>query len=171
MNFVWFLVEVAVFNLFFWRVLSIVIFLPSVPVVGLIGYLTENPEKKWAKIALVPTMIIGFIIVGTLLPCAVFGMGMGLIALQFAGKATYPIIYFLLAGIGAFVISAPRSVPGMLISLGTYLTTVLIQRFTIFSGITMTTLFYVALWGLGILVLIGIISGIVNYLAKKDSVK
>jgi len=27
------------------------------------------------------------------------------------------------------------------------------------------------LWGLGILVLIGIISGIVNYLAKKDSVK
>ena len=114
-------------------------------------------------------MIIGFI-VGTLLPCAVFGMGMGLITLHFAGEATYPIIYFLLAGIGAFVISAPSgesSVPGMLISLGTYLTTVLIQRFTIFSGITMSTLFYVAWWGLGILVLIGIISGIINYLVKK----
>ena len=169
MNFVWFLVEVAVFNLFFWRVLSIVIFLPSVPIVGLIGYLTENSEKKWARIALVPTMIIGFI-VGTLLPCAVFGMGMGLIALQFTGKATYPIIYFLLAGIGAFVISAPSgetSAPGMLISFFAYLLTVVIQRFAIFSGITISTLFYVAWWGLGILVLIGIISGIVNYLVKK----
>ena len=50
MNFVWFLVAVVVFNLFFWHVLSMVIFLPAVPVVGLISYLTENPEKNGLRL-------------------------------------------------------------------------------------------------------------------------
>lgn len=169
MNFILFLLATVCFYLFYWYVLSMIIFLPSIPIMGFIGYLTEHTEKKWAKIALVPTVVIGFII-GTLLPCVVFGMGMGVIVLNFAEKATHPLIYFLLAGFGAFTISAPggeTSLPGMLISLATYVTTVTITKFALFSEITLALLVNIALWGLGLLILVGIVFGIVKFLGSK----
>jgi len=171
MNFIWFLLATICFYLFYWYVLSLIIFLPSIPIMGFIGYLTEHTEKRWTKIALISTFVIGFMI-GTLLPSAIFGMGTGVIALNFAEKATHPLIYFLLAGFGAFTISAPSgetSLPAMLISLASYVITVTISKFTLFSAITIGFLTNLVLWGLGLLILVGIVSGVVKFLDSKIS--
>ncbi len=169
MNFVWFLVSIILFYIFYWYFLSLIIFLPSMPIMGLVVYLTENTEKKWVKIALIPTIVLAFIL-GTFLPCAIFGMGMGVTVLRFVGEATYPIIYFLIAGIGAFTISTPggeTSFLGMLISLITYIITVTIYEFTIFSGITIDFLFDLFfVLAIGFL-LIGILFFIVTFLKEK----
>ena len=169
MNFVWFLIAIILFYIFYWYFLSLIIFLPSMPVMSLVVYLTENTEKRWVKIALIPTIILAFIL-GTFLPCAIFGMGMGVTVLRFVGEATYPIIYFLIAGFGAFTISAPggeTSFPGMLISLITYIITVTISKFALFSGITIDFLFDLFLiLGIGFLI-IGILFFIITSLKEK----
>jgi|GEM_PF-3730353 len=170
MNFIWFLLATILFYLFYWYVLSwIILFPPSIPIMVFIRYLTEHTEKRWTKIALIPTFVIGFII-GTLLPSAIFGMGTGVIALNFAEKATHPLIYFLLAGFSAFTISAPTgetSLLGMLISLVSYVITVTISKFTLFSTVTIGFLTNLALWGLGFLILVGIVSWFISFLDTK----
>jgi len=149
--------------------LSIIIFLPSIPVISFVVYLTENIEKIWAKTALIPTIMLAFIL-GTFLPCAIFGMGMGITVLRFVEEATYPIIYFLIAGLGAFTISAPSgetSLLGMFISLTTYIITVTIYEFTIFSEITIDflfDLFFILAIGF---ILIGTIFFIITFLKEK----
>ena len=95
-----------------------------------------------------------------------------MIALYFAENATHPLIYFLLAGFFAFTISAPNgetSLPGMLISLASYVITVTISKFALFSAITTVFLTELALWGLGLLILVVIVSGIINFLDRKIS--
>ena len=173
MNFFWFLLSIVLFYILFWQVLSLIIFLPSMPLMGFIGYLEENIEKRWAKIALIPTFILAFIL-GTLLPCAVFGMGMGVTVLNFVEEATYPIIYFVIAGIGAFTISAPSgesSFPGMIISLIAYVITIMISEFSIFSTITIDFLMSIVFIGLGLLFIIGVVFLIVGFLDEKISKK
>jgi len=174
MNFIWFLVAIALFYFLYWYALSLIIFLPSMPLIGFISYLEENAEKKrWAKNALIPTFILAFIL-GTFLPCAIFGMGMGVTVLNFVEKATYPIIYFLIAGFGAFTISAPNgesSFPGMMISLTAYIITVTISKFSIFSEITIDFLINIVLGGAGLLLIIGIVFLIIEFLDKKISKK
>lgn len=169
MNFVWFLLSIILFYIFYWYFLSLIIFLPSMPVMGLVVYLTENTKKRWAKTALIPTIVLAFIL-GTFLPCAIFGMGMGVTVLRFVGEATYPIIYFLIAGFGAFIISAPNgetSFSGMLISLIIYIMTVTISEFTLFSGITIDFLFDLFfILAIGLL-LIGILFFIITFLKEK----
>jgi hypothetical protein len=99
-------------------------------------------------------------------------MGTGLIALYFAENATHPLIYFLLAGFNAFTISAPNgetSLPGILISLASYVITVTISKFALFSAITTVFLMKLALLGLGLLILVGIVSIIINFLDRKIS--
>ena len=175
MNFIWFLLATICFYVFYWYILSLIIFLPSVPIMGFIGYLSEHIEEKWAKIALVPTVFMSFLL-GTLLPSALFGMGVGAITLNFAEKATHPLIYFLLGGLGAFTISAPSgetSLPAMLISLATYVITVRIPKFALFSEVTIGSIANVVFWGLGLLIFVGIVFGvikfIVNFLDRKIS--
>ena len=166
MNFIWFVLATIFFYVFYWYILSLIIFLPSVPIMGFIGYLTEHMEKKWAKIALVPTFIMSFLL-GILLPSALFGMGVGVITLNFAEKATYPLIYFLLGGLGAFTISAPSgetSLPAMLISLATYVITVRIPKFALFSAVTIGSLANMVLWGVGLLIFVGIAFGVVKFI-------
>jgi len=171
MNFILFLLVTICFYILYWHVLYPLISLPAMPIVYFIGYLTEHPEKRWTKIVLVLTFIISFIF-GTLLPAAIFGMGTGLIALYFAENATHPLIYFLLAGFNAFTISAPNgetSLPGILISLASYVITVTISKFALFSAITTVFLMKLALLGLGLLILVGIVSIIINFLDRKIS--
>lgn len=171
MNFIWFLLAIVLFYFLYWYALSLIIFLPSIPLIGFVSYLEENIEKRWAKIALIPTFILAFIL-GTFLPCAVFGMGMGVTVLNFVEEATYPIIYFLIAGIGAFTISAPSgesSLPGMIISLAVYIITVTISEFSIFSEITIDFLMNVFFGGVGLLLLIGVVFLIIGFLDEKIS--
>jgi len=141
------------------------------PLIGFISYLEENIEKRWAKIVLTPTFILAFIL-GTFLPCAIFGMGMGVTVLNFVEEATYPIIYFLIAGFGAFTISAPSgesSFSGMIISLVAYIITVTISKFSIFSEITIDFLMSIFFGGAGLLLLIGVVFLIIGFLDKKIS--
>ena len=139
------------------------------PVMNLIIYLSENTEKRWSKIVLIPTIVLAFIL-GTFLPCAIFGMGIGVTVLRFVGEATYPIIYFLIAGFVAFTIFAPNgetSFPGMLISLIVYIITVTIYEFTIFSEITIDflfDLFFILAIGF---ILIGILFFVITFLKEK----
>jgi len=171
MNFVWFVVASIAFYLFYWYALSLIIFLPTIPVIGSFDYLERHPEKKWARLAIIPIFILSFLF-GTLLPAGIFGMGMGVIALNFAEKATHPLIYFLLAGFGAFTISAPSgetSAPAMLISLIVYIITVTITHFAIFSELTIAVLANIFMWGLAIFIGIGIIYAIVKFLDNKIS--
>ena len=171
MNFIWFLLAIVLFYFLYWYALSLIIFLPSMPLIGFIGYLEENAEKRWAKIALIPTFILAFVL-GTFLPCAIFGMGMGVTVLNFVEEATYPIIYFLIAGFGAFTISAPSgesSFPGMIISLTAYIITVTISKFSIFSEITIDLLMSIFWVGSGLLLLIGVVFLIIGFLDEKIS--
>lgn len=173
MNFIWFLVAIVLFYFLYWYTLSFIIFLPSIPLMNFIVYLEENSKKRWAKILLIPIFIIAFIL-GTLLPCAIFGMGMGVTVLNFVEKATYPIIYFLIAGFGAFTISAPNgesSFPGMMISLAAYIITVTISKFSIFSEITLDFLMNIVFMGLGLLFAVGVVFLIINFLDEKISKK
>jgi hypothetical protein len=97
-------------------------------------------------------------------------MGMGSIALHFASNATYPIVYLLLAGFAAFTIRAPSgetSLPAMVVSLVTYVSTVVIPRLAAFSEVAVETLMNIFLLGLGFLLLLGIVSGIAGFLARK----
>ena len=82
MNFIWFLLSIILFYMLYWYVLSYIIFLPSYPIMGFITYLIENNKKKWTKIVLIPTFILAFIL-GTFLPCAIFGAGFLIIAIIF----------------------------------------------------------------------------------------
>lgn len=51
MNFIWFLVAIVLFYFLYWYALSLIIFLPSMPLIGFISYLEENVEKKrWLKL-------------------------------------------------------------------------------------------------------------------------
>jgi len=79
MNFILFLVVLVLFYLYYWGGLVLIISLPCIPIATFIIYLTEQNKNKLARIALVPTCVIGFII-GTIWPCGIFGMGIGLIA-------------------------------------------------------------------------------------------
>ena len=169
MNFVWFVIASICFYILYWFLLSMIIFLPSMPIMGLVAYLSENSEKKWAKIAIPPTFVLAFLF-GTLLPCAIFGMGMGLIASRFGTGVSLSFIYYILAGIAAFTISAPSgetSFFGSLISLGAYLLTIFIPRLTRFSEAMMDTLYTVAFGGLVLLVVIGVIVLVINFVAGK----
>ena len=173
MNFIWFLLSIVLYYILFWQVLSFIIFLPSMPLMGFIGYLEKNIEKRWAKFALIPTFILAFIL-GTFLPCAIFGMGMGVTVLNFVERATYPIIYFIIAGIGAFTISAPSgesSFAGMVISLIAYTISITISGFSAFSSITIDFLMNIVFIGLGLLLIIGIVFLIIGFLDNKISKK
>lgn len=171
MNFILFLLAIVLFYFLYWYVLSLIIFLPSMPLMGFIRYLEENAEKRWAKLVLIPTFVLAFIL-GTFLPCAIFGMGMGVTVLNFVEEATYPFIYFLIAGIGAFTISAPSgesSFPGMIISLVAYIITVTISKFSIFSEITIDFLISIFFGGAGLLLIIGVVFLIIGFLDEKIS--
>lgn len=171
MNFIWFLVAIVLFYFLYWYALSLIIFLPSMPLMSFIVYLEENSKKRWAKILLIPTFIVAFIL-GTLLPCAIFGMGMGVTVLNFVQEVTYPFIYFLIAGIGAFTIFAPSgesSFPGMIISLVAYIITVTISKFSIFSEITIDFLMSIFFGGAGLLLVIGVVFLIIGFLDEKIS--
>lgn len=173
MNFVWFLVASVCFYLFFWYILSMIIFLPSMPVMGLLNYLIEHPQKKWTKIALPPIFVLAFLL-GTFLPTALFGMGMGVIALHFAENASWPLIYFLIAGFGAFTVSAPSgesSIFGMLISLGTYVITVTVTRFALLAEVTIDLIMNIASGILILLLFAGIVWWVVLFLDDKVSKK
>jgi len=173
MNFIWFLLAIVLFYFLYWYALSFIIFLPSMPIMGFIGYLTKNAEKKWAKIAFIPTIILAFIL-GTFLPCAIFGMGMGITVLNFTDEATYPLIYFILAGFAAFAISAPSretSPPGMIISLAAYIITITVSKFSIFSEMTIDFLMNIFWVALVLLILIGIVFLIITFLDEKITKK
>lgn len=165
MNFFWFLLALFFSYILYWDVLSLIIVLPGAQIMDLIRYPAKRTRRSRTRISLIPAFILNFTI-GTLLPYAVFGMGMGVIALNFAEKASNHPVYFILAGLGAFIISASSRktfLTERLISLSAYVTTVAIPELTLY-GITTTSLAYITLWGLGLLILGGMVFGIVESL-------
>jgi len=77
-----------------------------------------------------PIIFLVFIFSG-FLPAAIYGIGMGWIATTAASKATYPLVYLILAGIGAFLIRAPNgetSIFAMLSSIGAYVVAIVNKK-------------------------------------------
>lgn len=174
MNFVWFIVATVVWSWFFWYFLLMIISVPSIPFMALVAHVSENPHKKWSKILFPIAIFFGFIF-GTLLISLVFGGGIGLIALNFAEKATHPLAYFILAGIGAFYISSPAgetSIIASILSLLSYLLVVNINNIANLMGTTVALL-YNLLWFVFVMAFIGFaIWGVFAWLksASKDNV-
>lgn len=115
-SFIWFILATIIFNIFYWYIIFSILSIPQIPVMGLILYAEKNIYKKWVRIYLFPiTLVMGFII-GTFIPVSIFGGGLGLIALNFAENATYPLLYFIIAGFFAFTIAAPNGETTLLAS-------------------------------------------------------
>ena len=166
MNFVWFIIAQILWGLLFWYFIGMIISLPSMPFILLMGYASENIEKKWAKILLPIAVFFGFIF-GTLLLCLIFGGGVGLIASNFSEKATYPLVYLIIGGFMAFTISAPSGETNclaMALSLLSYILTVNMKNIANMMGITVAILYNLVWIVLIIFILSMIIGGIFGWL-------
>lgn len=156
-NSIWFILAIIFFDIFYWYFISLLLFIPQMPVMALVVYAEENSYKKWVRRFLFPiALTIGFI-VGILIPCSIFGGGLGLIALYFAENATYPLVYFIIAGFSAFTIVAPSgetSLLGSFVSLFAFLMVILKTSIGLVMGGTLA-------WIYGIFWLILIIVGLI----------
>ena len=127
-NFIWFILAIIFFNIFYWYFIFMLLSIPQMPVMILIAYAAENSYKIWIRRFLLPIALIAGFIVGTLIPCVIFGGGLGLIALNFVENITFPLVYFIIAGFSAFAIAAPSgetNLAGQFISLFTFLIVIL----------------------------------------------
>lgn len=131
MNFIWFTLAIIVFEIFFWYVISMVLFVPALPFVALLAHAEEMPyEKRGRKALLFLSGALAFIF-GTLLTCMIYGGGIAWTTLIFARNATHPWIYYTIAGFLAFFISAPSgetNLLGMILSFASYLIVVLMKK-------------------------------------------
>ena len=138
---------------------------------GLMKYFDSNPHKLIIKILFIPAMIVTFFI-SLFIPSIIFGMGIGVTTLKFASEASYAPVYFIIAGIAAFFISAPNGETNfiaMLISLGGYLATIFLPKYRYLSGLTIDILMSFLWIALSLLFFGGILYLLIGFMDDKIS--
>lgn len=177
MNFVWFIIGLLIWGFLFWNFISVMLGAVSLPFINLFTFASENKEKLWAKVVS-PIAIIFMFLFGTLFICVIYGGGIGLLALIFAGKAIYPMPYFIIAGICAFSIIAPSgetNTLGMVLSLLSYIVVVNIHKIASLMGTTIgyfISLIQMILWiAIPLIIVLWIILGILNLFKGKTKTK
>lgn len=173
MVFIKFAIAIVCFEIFFWYFLGTILSLPSMFLVGLFSHLSQRSHKIAGKILLV---IVGFLafFTGVFLLSAVHGIGIGWIATISADKATYPIVYLIIAGISAFFMVAPSgesSIVASLISLGMYLTTIFVKKVAVAFEQIYDVFSQILLGLILILLTIGVVATLAGFFKKKEEVK
>jgi len=176
-NFIWFILAMIFFNIFYWYFISSLLFIPQMPIMALVVYAQENSYKKWVRIFLLPVALTVGIIVGTLIPCSIFGGGLGLVALNFTENVSYPLVYFIIAGFCAFTIAAPSgetNLLGSFLSLFAFLMVILKTSTELIIGDVFSWI-YGIFWLISIIIFLiiigsGLIVGI-NFIIRKFFIK
>jgi hypothetical protein len=105
-NFVWFIVSLVIFYWLFWKILSLILALPSMGMVVVLGWANEGEPSLFKRLIKWPAFIIARLF-GTELQTFTYGIGAGLLAATFAFDSTYPWFYYLVGGLFAITMTAP----------------------------------------------------------------